>query len=329
MYKSLFTWVILTAIVSIVGCDASVKKPSKVGILLYGDSRQPQVNGFIDGLKELGYEDGKNIRYVVSNAHNNKQSLTSLVDELVSQQVDLLVASGGLEADAIKQVRKQSQIPVVVSYVNAIEERKLVNDRRNPGWPITGIDNLNAELSGKRVELIHDMLPGAKRVLILYYPKIAPSRIGVEHAQQAAAKYGIQIDAHAVSSSEEVQKVMQGLKPGEVDAMLTVPTAPIDNVLQSHILPVVNRLKIPLMTHSRPLAQAGALASYGANFYDLGKQAARLADKVLRGVQAERLPFETPKYYTYTINKQVLSRMSVQLTDLTRSQVNEYINESD
>jgi putative ABC transport system substrate-binding protein len=138
----------------------------------------------------------------------------------------------------------------------------------------------------------------------------------------------MEIDARAVSSSEEIKQVMEGLKIGDVDAMLTVPTAPIDNVLQSHILPVVEKLKIPLMTHSRPLTQAGALASYGADFYDLGKQAARLADKVLRGVPAERLPFETPKNYIYTVNKKVLDSMSLQLTDLTKSQVSEYLNES-
>jgi putative ABC transport system substrate-binding protein len=296
-----------------------------IGIVLFGDSRQPQVDGFKDELSRLGYKTDESIKYVIRNAKNKRPELKVHVQELIDQGVDLLVAAGGLEADTMKKVVGDAKIPVVVLYVNAILERGLVKSRREPGWGVTGVDNLNAELSGKRVELMQDLLPDMKTILILYYEKITPSRIGVEKARAMAEKTDITIDDRAVSSREEIKRTMESLQPGEVDAMLTVPTAPIDNALKDVILPNANRLKLPLMTHSRPLAEKGALASYGAHFYDMGAQAARLADKILKGVEASKIPFETPKKFIYTMNEEVKDEMGIQIEDVVRIQINEYV----
>lgn len=328
--KGLFTAVaillISTSLLVISSCDS--KKTTEIrsiGIVLFGDSRQPQVDGFIDELARLGYKTDESVKYLIRNAKNKRPELSALVEELVDQDVDLLVAAGGLEADTMKKVLGDKKIPVVVLYVNAIIERGLVKSRREPGWNVTGVDNLNAELSDKRVELMQDLLPDMKNILILYYRKIAPSNIGVAKAREMAEKINVTIDARAVSSRDEIRKTMESLKPGEVDAMLTVPTAPIDNALKDIILPHINRLKLPLMTHSRPLAEKGALASYGAHFYDLGTQAARLADKVLNGVEASKIPFEIPRKFFYTINEEVIERFNIQVSDIVRNQVDEYI----
>jgi putative ABC transport system substrate-binding protein len=308
------------------GCDKREAAESKtIGIVLFGDSRQPQVNGFKDELSRLGYVTDESVEYLIRNAKNQRSDLKLFVQELIDQEVDLLVAAGGLEADTMKKMLGDKKIPVVVLYVNAILERGLVESRREPGWDVTGVDNLNAELSGKRVELMQDLLPDMKTILILYYEKIAPSRIGVERAREMAKKSGITIDARAVSSREEIKQTMEGLQPGEVDAMLTVPTAPIDNALKEYILPNVSRLKLPLMTHSRPLAEKGALASYGAHFYDMGTQAARLADKILNGIEAKKIPFETPKNFIYTMNEEVREEIGLEISDGVRVQINEFI----
>lgn len=309
-----------------ISCEKEAATTSKqIGIVLFGDSRQEQVNGFKDGLKELGIQD-QHINYHIRNAKNDRSKLKILVKELIDKKVDLLVAAGGLEADTMKKMMPNDySIPVVVLYVNAIIERGLVKDRKIPGWEVTGVDNLNAELSGKRVQILHELFPQSKKILILYYERIAPSRIGVEKAKEIAKLKNIQIDARAVNSREEIAQVMASLKPGEVDAMLTVPTAPIDNALKKIILPHVNRLKIPLMTHSRPLAELGGFASYGAHFYDIGKQASRLAFKVLKNVNAGNIPFEVPKKFVFTVNKNVMDDMGFQLNEVSKAQINELI----
>ena len=308
------------------GCEnKKVTETKTIGVVLFGDSRQPQVDGFRNGLSRLGYKPDESIKYVMRNANNKRPELKVLVQELIDQDVDLLVAAGGLEADTMKKVLGDKKIPVIVLYVNAITERGLVKSRREPGWEVTGIDNLNAELSGKRVELMLDLLPDMKKILILYYEKIPPSRIGVAKAREIAEQSNITIDARAVSSRDEIRQIMESLEPGEVDAMLTVPTAPIDSALKEVILPHVNRLKLSLMTHSRPLAEKGALASYGAHFYDMGAQAARLADKIIKGVDASGIPFETPKKVIYTMNEEVKDELGVEISDVVRIQVDEYI----
>lgn len=306
------------------GCESQKAPPITIGILLFGDSRQPQVDGFMDEMNKTVSSKKYSIRYVIRNAKNNRKILKDLLNELSNEKPDLLIAAGGLEADTMKRNLSANDVPVVVLYVNAIVERGLVNNRHQSGWNVTGVDNLNAELSGKRVEFLHNMLPNAKKILILYYEKIAPSNIGVKEARIVAKKIGIEIDARAISSRDEISIVMKSIKAGEIDAMLTVPTAPIDNALKDIILPEIVRLKIPLFTHSRPLAELGAFASYGADFYELGQQSARLAKKILNGIPASKTPFETPKTFIYTVNKDTQSYLNIKLPELMKHQVNEF-----
>lgn len=308
------------------GCSQQ-SAPKHIGILLHGESRVPLRNGFLEEMKTLGFEVGKNLLVTELNSNNDPKQLKPLTEQLLAQPLDLLVAAGGLEAEEIKvQLEKtKAKTPVLVLYINAIIERKFVADRRNPGWNVTGIDNLNAELSSKRIELMYDLIPALKRVLILYNPKIEPSAIGLQHARDEAGKRGIQIVERAVTKPDEIKQAMEALQPGEVDAMLLVPTAPIDNELKNVILPNADRLKIPVMAHSRTMLQAGALASYGAPFTELGRQGARLAQKILGGTPASNNPFEVPTKYEYSVNQSALKKLGFELPALVRSQLTEII----
>lgn len=323
IYKFIFGLVF--CLVSMMGCEQPVSSQKKIGILLFGDSRQQQVTGFIDEMTALGFKQSNSVQYETRNAKNNRKQLTELARNLISTKPDLLVAAGGLEADIFKKLTRDTNIPVLILYVNAIVERGLVESRKITGWNATGIDNLNAELSGKRVELIKNVLPETNRILILYYDRITPSRIGQENAKLIATKLGIEIIAKKVNSRSDIKAAMENLKPGDIDVMLTVPTAPIDNALKEIILPHVDRLKIPLFTHSRPLAELGAFASYGSNFYDNGTQSARLAKKILSGESAENIPFEVPKILIYTINSDVQKRLGIKLTAIAKNQVDSFV----
>jgi putative ABC transport system substrate-binding protein len=297
-----------------------------IGVLLSGEGRSSQVDGFVDGLKEFGYRDGSNVRYTVLSSKDDRSQLPVLARELLAREVDMIAAAGGLEADAIKDVISAGgkRVPVVVMYVNAITERGLVGSRRHPGWEVTGVDNLNAELSGKRLELLKELAPKTKRVLILSNDKIAPSRIGTQTARAAAAKLDLSLVVHDVTTRADIERVMTALKPGEVDAMLLVPNATIENSLREVVLPQTGRLKIPIMGHSREIVLAGALAAYGAHFHDIGQQAARLAAKVLSGVPAQNIPFETPKRFFYTVNVEVLDTLGILPNAAARSAINEF-----
>ena len=331
--KSGTSWkyALVLACLFLTGCiDPAPPPPTHIGIVQFGDSRTPQVDGFIDGMRQLGYSEPDTVRYTILNAHNDRKLLEGFVRKLLAVNVDMIASTGGLETDAIKKVMEQTTkpVPVVVLYVNAIVERGVVKTRRDPGWNVTGVDNLNAQLSGKRIELFHQLLPSARRFLILYTERIDPSRIGLAEARAMAAKLGLTIDARDVTTRDDIARTMRALRRGDVDAMLMVPNAPIDNALRDIILPEAHRLGLPIMGFSRPMAESGTVAAYGASFYDMGNQAARLAVKVLQGVPPRNIPFETPKQYFYTINRDVLEALGLNLTDTVTSAVDEIIGES-
>ena len=304
---------------------APMARQVHIGILLYSDSRMPQARGFLEGLRELGYEESKNLAVTMLNANNDKKQLQPLAEKMSQLTVDMVVAAGGLEAEIMKPFTEKTGIPMVVLYINSIIERQFVKDRRAPGWNVTGVDNLNAELSGKRLELLSNLVPKARKVLVLYDPKIEPSFIGLKHAQDQAGKHGITIDARQAKNVDEIAAVLNAIKPGDVDAMLLVPTAHIDGALADIVLPASLRLKIPVMAHSRPMVETGATASYGAPFYEIGKQAARLAEKIINGVPAEKIPFEIPSRYDFTVNEGALIRLNMAMSELVRSQVTDYV----
>lgn len=300
-------------------------KQVHIGLLLYSDARLPQSRGFLDGMTELGFEEGKNLTVTTLNANNDQKQLESLAEKMSQLTVDMVVAAGGLEAEVMKPITEKTGVPMVVLFINSIIERQFVKDRRDPGWNVTGIDNLNAELSGKRLELLMNLAPKAKKILVLYDPKIEPSYIGLKYAQDQALKQGITIVARQTSNASDVKTTLDAIKPGEIDAMLLVPNAYIDGALKKEVLPTAQRLNIPVMGHSHSMAEAGATAAYGTPLHDIGKQAARLAEKIVNGVSAQKIPFEIPGRYDFTVNESALARLTMPMSELVRSQVTDYV----
>jgi putative ABC transport system substrate-binding protein len=319
---------LVTASLLLSGCDQPPPAPAPphVGVVLFGESRRVQSEGFVEGLRQLGHIDGETIRLTLVDAMNDRLQLEELVDRLQREGVDLMVAAGGLEADAVRRrlVGRPSSPPVVVIYVNAIIERGLVESRTDSGWQVTGVDNLNAELTGRRLELLHDLLPSAKRILLYYHPRIEPSLIGLEVARRTAEGLGLTIDARAVRDQDALRADLDTLAHGSVDALLLVPAAPIENAIDL-LLTYTDELGIPLVALSRAQAEQGATISYGASFHQIGVQAARLADKVLRGQPARTIPFEPPRDYLYTLNRSRLKQLGIELTPTARAQVNDFI----
>lgn len=309
------------------GCGSAPAGMAHVGVLVIGEARHRVAEGFMHGMNDLGYYEGRTARFTVRDAANDPARLPALVRELLDAGVDLLAAAGGLEADAAQAaLRGQAKaVPVVVLYVNGIIERGTVRSRSEAGWAVTGVDNLNAELSGKRVDLLRGLIPAARRILALYSPGIAPSRIGVESATNAAAKFGLRIDAIEVKGGESIEARLAALRPREADALLLVPHARVENALRSIVMPRAEQLGLPVFGFSPGQARAGAVAAYGASFSDIGRQAARLADKVLRGVPPASIPFETPKRYEYSFNAAIARRLGIAPGAVARSQFTEIV----
>ena len=307
--RTLLLRILLAGVVFfIVACNGNKPVP-RVGILIYGDSRLPQVEGFMQGMSEYGYIPGKTIQYFQTSAENQPNKLFSLAVQMLKQNPDVLVAGGGLEADAMKQALSgMTTPPVVILQIGSLIERGLVNDPLHPEWAVTGVDNLNVELSAKRIELIRQLNPEVKNIMMFRTPEAQPGMQGVAVAESRARQLGLKVHAKDVYTPADINHVMTTLKPGEMDFLLTVTTPLVNEALKDIILPRAAQIGLPVFVQSRGWGELGAVASFGAPYFNLGVQAARLADKVLKGTPAAEIPFETPANFSFLINPDLLNQ---------------------
>jgi len=326
---STFCRLLLTILLTLLwGCGQPQAPPqSHVGILMFGSARQDLVDGFKNGLAEQGFVEGDNIRFTILSAKKDKSVLPDLIQQLADQNLDLLAVAGGVEADAAQKVLSTTDgPPVVVLCTSNLLKRKLVQCRQQPGWNVTGIDSLNLELTGKRLELLKEMLPEAKTIMVMFSAKAnSPSRKGMQLASHAAVGLGLEIKAHEVASGKEVKETLAKLEPGQIDAMLMLPAAEVINSFTDTILPESKRLQMPIFSYLRFMTEAGGLASYGPDYPNIGRQAARLAEKILHGTPASKIPFEATQHYDYTVNRETMAQLGIPISDQLRSKVHDFV----
>ena len=311
----------LGLILLLIACNSNKPVP-RVGILSYGDSRLPQINGFLQGMADYGYQPEKSIQYISKTAENQPEKLFDLAVQLLKQKSDVLVAAGGLEADALKQaLAGMLEPPVVILQIGSILERGLVKDRLQPEWAVTGVDNLNVELSAKRIELIKLLKPDVRQILMFRTQGAKPGERGVEVAKQRARQLGIDIRAENVINQRDIQYVMSNLQQGDVDFLLTVTTPLVNQALKEIILPRAALIDLPVFVQSEGWGELGAVASFGAPYVKLGKQASRLVDKILRGEPVSGMPFETPQNFAFMVNTELLEKYGLSLSPNVRAMV--------
>ena len=273
-------------------------------------------------MMEHGYKSGNTIEYFQINAENQPKKLFSLAVQMLKQNPDVLVAGGGLEADAIKQALSgMTTPPVVILQIGALVERGLVNNPLYPDWAVTGVDNLNVELSAKRIELIRHLNPDVKNILMFRTPDAQPGLQGVAVAESRAKQLGIKIHAKDVYTLSEISHIMSSLQQGEMDFLLTVTTPLVNEALRDIILPRAAQLGLPVFVQSRVWGELGAVASFGAPYYNLGIQAARLVDKVLQGTPAAEIPFETPAHFSFLVNPDFLHEYGLEMSPEVQAMV--------
>ncbi len=303
----------------------------QVVIVQFGDSRKPMVSGFVERMAELGYHDNKNIQYTYLNAGRSRKQLKHLLDTMDTAAVDLIAVAGGVEADAVKKrLSGESGPPVVVLCLSNLMKRGLIDSRQNPGWSVTGVDSLNVELVGKRLEMIKELLPDAKKILVLYTPKNnSPSYQGMLAVKKLVPQFGLELSAHEVSSEKEIDAFFKSGEADDSDVLLLMPAAQLVNAFYSIILPETEKRKIPVFSPFRVFTEAGFLASYGPDYPRIGMQAADLAHKILQGTRPESIPFEATTFYEYVINVDEAEYLNIALPAQMRSKVNAFVHTSE
>ncbi len=286
---------------------AEAPKVFKIAILT--DAMVPwhsSTEGFRDGLKEFGYVEGKNVIFEARAAQGDMTRVPELVAELVQQKPDLLFCV----SDACRRATKQ--IPMVFVQVSDPVRLGLVESIARPGGNVTGIANLRAELTAKRLELFKEVVPSLRRVLATYDPREPDELEAVTVARSAAIRLGLTLLERPITAPPDIEPGLAALKEGGHDGILIVQAGTNLNIL-GRSLEVATSNKLPTMYPASFWSKFGALASYGPDQYLQGRQAARLAQKILKGTPPREIPVELPDRIEFIINLKTAKRLGLRV----------------
>jgi putative ABC transport system substrate-binding protein len=276
-------------------------KPVTIGILTSAWSPwHSNTEGFRDGLKDLGYVEGQSVTFVSRAAAGNPARLPVLAAELVNQAPDLLYCATG--PDALACQRATGTIPIVFTQAGDPVKLGLVRGLARPGGNITGIGSLRAELTAKRLELFKEVVPALRRVLVTYDSREAEERDAIVSARSAAGRLrGLELIERPITAPLDIESGLAALQPGGRDGILIVQSS-LNLNSPGRSLEVATSNKIPTMYPASFWSKFGALASYGPDQYLQGRQAARLADRILSGTPPAALPVELPDVIEFVVN---------------------------
>ncbi len=298
----------VAALALLTGCNS--KKVIKIGIvqLVEHPALDASYQGFVDGLKDAGYIDGENIKIDYQNAQGEQANCVTIAQKLVSDRDDLILAIATPAAQAVANLT--TEIPVLVTAVTDPETAHLVNSNKLPGTNVTGTSDLTP--CAAQMDLLKRLIPDAKKVAMLYSSSEENSRFQVNLAKEACDKIGLSYVDATVSNTNEIQQVVQSLV-GKVDAIYT----PTDNMVAScmaTVSMVANEAKIPVIVGEDGMVQGGGLATYGINYYELGKQTAVMAVDILKnGKKPAEMPIQYLNTCDFSYNKDTAEILGISI----------------
>ena len=286
-------------------------------------SRVPLIAALMDGLRSHGYIAGQNL--IVENrfAGGEFDRLPALVNEILAWQPDVIFASTTPAALAAKSATKA--VPIVFASVADPLGVGLVGSLSNPGGNITGITNIGAELAGKRLELLKELVPTAAKVAILINFKDQNSSLQMNSAQAAADKLRIELGpVLAVQNAADLKSGFEAAGRMKAAAALRM-LDPQATALREQTIQYAAEYRIPVMYPFREDAAAGGLISYGPSLPDQYRQAARFVDKILKGSKPEELPVEQPTKFETIINLKTAKALGLVVPPMLLTRADEVI----
>jgi putative ABC transport system substrate-binding protein len=251
-------------------------------------------------MRALGYIEGKNVLIEYRYAEGKPDRLPDLAAELLRLKVDIIVAAGGTPPVlAAKNATKT--IPIVMTNVADAVGDELVADLARPGGNVTGLSTFAPELSGKRLELLKDILPGISRVAVLANRDFRGYAAQMKEIKVAAQALGLQLQPVEVRGADDLENAFSAITAGRARAVMTL-SDPVTFTLLRRIVELATKIRIPSMHLQVEYAEAGGLMSYGPSYSDLFRRAAYYVDKILKGAKPADLPVEQPTKFEFVIN---------------------------
>src|SRR5450432_1504530 len=275
---------------------------ARIGYLASNLTNQGPLEAFRQGLRDLGYVEGRNLVIEYRDAQGKLEPLPTLAAELVALKVDVILATSTAAALAAKQTT--SVVPIVFATVPDPVASGLVASLARPGGNATGLSNLNADLVGKGLEYLTQAVPGARRVAVLSQPGAYGERTEKEMlkaAEVAGAALGIQLQFVEARGPADIDKEYSEITGARAEAVTVLVSGMLLGE-RTRLVDLAAKNRLPVVYTFRELADAGGLMSYGTSLADLFRRAASYVDKILKGTKPADLPVEQPIKLELVIN---------------------------
>jgi len=280
------------------------QQPTKIPRLGYLSAASPsaiaaRTEAFRQGLRELGYVEGKNI--VIESRHvvEKLDRLSELATELVRLKVDVIVTTGPSSTRAVKKAT--STIPIVMAWDNDPVANGFIGSLARPGGNITGLSTLAPELSGKQLELLKETIPRLSRVAVLGISTQPGNAQALREVEVAARAFRVQLQYLDVLDPKDIETAFRAARKGRADAVLVL-ASPILSSQRTQVVELAAKSRLPAIYPWPEFVEDGGLMTYGVSITDLFRRAATYVDKILKGRTPADLPVEQPMKFEFIVN---------------------------
>lgn len=273
----------------------------QVGILIpdMGRSQSQMINGLRDELKTLGYQERKNIFLEMQNVKGDRGALQAAVSELIARKVDIVFTTGTRATQVAKSATRD--IPIVFIHPADPISLGFAKSMDGSGTNLTGVGGFGLQTTEKRLAILKEIIPNLQRVHIFYDANDKFARENFAYAKAAGETSGLQVAGHGVKSLEEFKTTLGGLQKRDGDALFHVPDDTVESAAE-FIFDTARQKKLPTMFNDEAWAIKGAMAAYGPSYYEMGRQAARLVDMMIKGRKPESLPIQRANKFDLVLN---------------------------
>jgi len=279
-------------------------------------------DSFRQRLRELGWTEGQNVELAYRWAEGDDTRYPALAAELIALKIDVIVTWGTPAALAAKEAT--STIPIVMGSIGTALEARVVPNLARPGGNITGFSNLNAEIVGKHVDLLKDLIPGIRRVAVLSNSTNPGAAVAIRYAETAAKTAGLRLDNVQFRDAGDLATALPALSRLHPDAVLVIADSQL-LAQRQRIVEFMMANRLPAIYAFPEFAEAGGLLSYSVDYNDLFRQAAVYVDKILRGANPGDLPVQQAVKFKLVVNLKTAEALGLTVPPLILAQADEVI----
>jgi putative ABC transport system substrate-binding protein len=301
----------LLVVLALTRCEAiGAAQPERVGVIYLGEVFVTLVEGLRAGLKELRVEEGKQVFLDIQDLKGDVKAVASVAEKFEREKYKLIFTNPGTVTTAAMNATKT--IPIVFTVGSDPVGLGFAKSFGQPGGRMTGVQYLARDLTAKRLEILKEFLPKARQVVCFYDPGNPTPVEGAKLGREEAKRQKIKLVERKVKTVSELNAALDALKPGEFDAYLYLPDAMVVSQSQK-VVDVARVKKLPTMFQDQVVVARGGLASYGQSYFEIGRRAAKIVERVLKGTPPGELRIETIDDVELAFNLKTAKQLGVSI----------------